>query len=159
MLNPRKRRPRRHHRPVHHHSHNRVEERFEDDNRLGDVAIEQEADQLVDELQDSEECIIIRNSSEVDVKTTDTQAAVSLQVALQVAIALVISISIADSERAEIITQELLQKIKVKQINQQKTVILNSSCVRVTTTDTDVAVNIQALLQVLVALVAKVDIA
>lgn len=135
------------------HDHDHDNERFNDD-----TVVEQEADQDIDNLQVSEEAIIIRNSADVEVHTTDTQAAVNLQAALQVAIALVLSITIADSDRAEAVTQDLLQKIETKQINRQKTLILNSQCVRVTTTDTDIAVNIQALLQVLVALVAKIDV-
>lgn len=123
-----------------------------------DATVAQDADQDIEDLQVSEECIIIRNSADVEVHTTDTQAAVNLQAALQVAIALVLSLTIADSDKAEAVTQDLLQKIETKQINKQKTLILNSQCVRVTTTDTDIAVNIQALLQVLVALVAKIDV-
>ncbi|MCX7570031.1 spore coat protein [Tumebacillus sp. DT12] len=123
-----------------------------------DTTVDQDADQDIEDLQVSEECIIIRNSADVEVHTTDTQAAVNLQAALQVAIALVLSLTIADSDKAEAVTQDLLQKIETKQINKQKTLILNSQCVRVTTTDTDIAVNIQALLQVLVALVAKIDV-
>jgi len=128
------------------------------DDRFNDEVVEQDADQDIEDLQVSEECIIIRNSADVEVHTTDTQAAVNLQAALQVAIALVLSLTIADSAKAEAVTQDLLQKIETKQINRQKTLILNSQCVRVTTTDTDIAVNIQALLQVLVALVAKIDV-
>lgn len=133
----------------HHDGHDRVAD---------DATVEQDADQDIEDLQVSEECIIIRNSADVEVHTTDTQAAVNLQAALQVAIALVLSLTIADSAKAEAVTQDLLQKIETKQINKQKTLILNSQCVRVTTTDTDIAVNIQALLQVLVALVAKIDV-
>ncbi|WP_332457830.1 spore coat protein [Tumebacillus avium] len=118
----------------------------------------QEAAQVSKTLQKSEEVIIIRDSFGVDVKTTDTQAAVNLQVALQLAIAVVLSLTIADSDRAEAVTQDLLQKVQVKQVNKQRTVIENSRNVEVITTDTDVAANIQVLVQVLLALVAKIDI-
>jgi len=120
--------------------------------------VEQEASQVSKTIQASREAIIIKDSCDVEVRTTDTQAAVNLQVALQVAIALVISITIGDSDRAQAVTQDLMQKIKVKQVNHQKTIIEKSRGVRVTTTDTDVAVNIQVLLQVLLALVAKLDV-
>lgn len=50
------------------------------------------------------------------------------------------------------------QYIKTKQRNVQKTIVEGSRNVKVTTTDTDLAVNIQAMLQVLVTLVAKLEI-
>ncbi|MEC2788754.1 spore coat protein, partial [Bacillus thuringiensis] len=90
--------------------------------------------------------------------TTDTKAALSIQAALQAAIVVVVSISIADSEKADKITQELFQKSSIKQINRQKTFIKNSRNVTVTTTDTDIAVNIQILLQILLALLVKLNI-
>jgi spore coat protein X len=120
--------------------------------------VKQEAVQTEETVQVSRELIFIKDSFDVDVKTTDTQAAISLQVALQLAIALVLSVTIADSDRAESVRQDLLQRISTRQVNRQRTVIEHSRGVRVTTTDTDVSVNIQALLQVLVALVAKIDI-
>lgn len=123
-----------------------------------DALVEQEADQLSDTFQGSFEQIIIRGSENVTVRTTDTQAAVNLQVALQLAIALILSVSLADSQEAEGISQDLFQRVQVTEVNQQKTLILNSRDVRVTTTDTDVTANIQILLQVLLALVAKLDI-
>ncbi|MDA2516298.1 spore coat protein [Bacillus cereus] len=108
--------------------------------------------------QISEEYIEIVDSADVQVTTTDTKAALSIQAALQAAIAVVVSISIADSEKADKITQELFQKSAIKQINRQKTFIKNSRNVTVTTTDTDIAVNIQILLQILLALLVKLNI-
>ncbi|MEB9606305.1 spore coat protein, partial [Bacillus cereus] len=60
--------------------------------------------------QVSEEYIEIVDSADVQVTTTDTKAALSIQAALQAAIVVVVSISIADSEKADKITQELFQK-------------------------------------------------
>ncbi|CAM4058666.1 spore coat protein [Bacillus cereus] len=108
--------------------------------------------------QISEEYIEIVDSADVQVTTTDTKAALSIQAALQAAIVVVVSISIADSEKADKITQELFQKSAIKQINRQKTFIKNSRNVTVTTTDTDIAVNIQILLQILLALLVKLNI-
>ncbi|WP_342719336.1 spore coat protein [Bacillus paramycoides] len=108
--------------------------------------------------QVSEEYIEIVDSADVQVTTTDTKAALSIQAALQAAIVVVVSISIADSEKADKITQELFQKSSIKQINRQKTFIKNSKNVIVTTTDTDIAVNIQILLQILLALLVKLNI-
>ncbi|MCT8137236.1 spore coat protein [Anaerobacillus sp. CMMVII] len=116
------------------------------------------AEQMNKEIQLSEELIHIMNSCDVRVSTTDTKAAISLQASLQAAIALIISISIADSSQAERITQDLLQTTKTKQQTLQKIVIDNSQGVNVTTTDTQVALNIQLLLQILLALIVKLDI-
>jgi spore coat protein X len=108
--------------------------------------------------QESNEFIFIKDSCDIKVQTTDTQASVSLQVGLQLAIALVISITVGDSERGRAVTQNLLQQFDAEQSNKQRIIIENSKDVNITTTDTDLAVNIQVLLQVLVALVAKLDI-
>jgi spore coat protein X len=118
----------------------------------------QEADQVVKTEQDSFEWIIIKDSECVDVHTTDTQVALSLQAAIQAAIAIVITITIGDSEKGKNVAQDLKQFFKTKQRNSQKTVIQGSKDVKVTTTDTQVAVNIQAMLQILVAIVAKLDV-
>lgn len=117
-----------------------------------------EATELAEIDQSSNEVIIIRDSCDIDVETTDTQVAASLQAALQVAIAVVVNITIADSNRAEIVTQELLEKAQIRQSNRQRLVIINSRSVDVTTTDTDVAISLQLLLQILVALVVQLDI-
>ncbi|MEW9597532.1 spore coat protein, partial [Bacillus toyonensis] len=108
--------------------------------------------------QISEEYISIVDSADVQVTTTDTKAALSIQAALQAAIVVILSISIADSEKADRVTQELLQKSSVKQINRQKTFINNSRNVTVTTTDTDIAVNVQILIQLLLAILVKLNI-
>lgn len=108
--------------------------------------------------QISEEYIEIVDSADVQVTTTDTKAALSIQAALQAAIVVVVSISIADSEKADRVAQELFQKSSIKQVNKQETVIRNSRNVLVTTTDTDIAVNVQILLQILLALLVKLNI-
>jgi spore coat protein X len=118
----------------------------------------QNADQVSDVEQKSYERIIIKDSCDIKVKTTETQVAVSLQAALQVAIALVVNLTIADSEQAEHVTQELLQYSQIEQINRQTVYIENSRDIEVTTTDTDVAVSIQLLLQLLLALLIQIDI-
>ena len=56
------------------------------------------------------------------------------------------------------VVQDLKQFFKSKQRNTQKTIIKGSKCVEVTTTDTQVALNLQILIQILVAIVAKLDI-
>jgi spore coat protein X len=119
---------------------------------------DQEGTQTVKTEQKSYEWIIIKDSEGVDVHTTDTQAAVSLQLGIQAAIAAVISITIGDSDQGKAVAQDIKQFIKTKQSNKQKTIIEHSKHVKVVTTDTDLAVNIQALLQILVAIVVKLDV-
>ncbi|OAS83834.1 MULTISPECIES: spore coat protein [Metabacillus] len=118
----------------------------------------QDAVQVTETLQASEELIVIKDSCNIEVKTTETQVAVSLQAAIQVAIALVINLTIADSNQAEKVTQQLLQNSVIKQANKQKLIIENSRDVKVTTTDTDVAISLQVLIQILLALLVQIDI-
>ncbi|HAQ07514.1 MAG TPA: spore coat protein [Bacillus bacterium] len=124
----------------------------------GDATVLQDGDQFMKTEQQSYEWIIIKDSEGVDVQTTDTQAAVSLQLGLQAAIAAVISITIGDTERGNAVVQDIKQVMKNKQRNSQKTIVESSKNVKVTTTDTDIAVNIQALLQILIAVVVKLDV-
>lgn len=130
------------------------------DNKCGNGAdgIFQDAVQKSDIGQGSDELIIIRDSCEISVTTTDTQIALSLQVALQVAIAVVINIAILDEVQADDITQTLLQKSAISQLNRQKILIEGSQQVTVATQDTDVAISIQLLIQLLVAVVVQLDI-
>ncbi|AXF54776.1 spore coat protein [Salicibibacter kimchii] len=123
-----------------------------------DEGITQEATQTNKEVQVSEDFMLIKDSCDVNVTTTDVQAAVNLQAALQAAIVLVVRISLAGSDDAEDVTQELMQTSKIKQRTSQKTIIENSRDVNVTSTDVQVALNIQLLLQILIALVVTLDI-
>lgn len=129
-----------------------------DDDKNNDTDVEQDNVQKQVTKQVSNEWIIVKDSEGVDVTTTDTQIAISLQLAIQVAIVAVISITIGDNEQGNNVAQDLKQFMKTKQSNKQKTIIEGSRNVKVKTTDTDVAVNIQALLQILVAIVAKLDV-
>ncbi|TKH06347.1 spore coat protein [Peribacillus simplex] len=123
-----------------------------------DTRIDQEARQDNNQLQLSEELIYIKDSCNVNITSTDVKAALSLQAALQAAIAVIVSISIADSDNAEKITQELIQSSNVKQITRQKTIVENSRDIDITTTDAQIALNIQLLLQLLLALIVEIDI-
>ena len=117
-----------------------------------------DGEQVSDIDQSSKEVIVIRDSCDINVETTDTKVAASLQAAIQVAISVVINITIADSSRAEQVTQELLEMSQIHQSSQQKLVIVNSRTVDVTTTDTDVAISLQVMLQILLALFAQLGI-
>lgn len=122
------------------------------------TAVEQEAVQVNSEVQISEELIYIKDSCNVNVTSTDVKAALSLQAALQAAIAVIVSISIADNAQADRITQELIQSSRIKQITRQKTIVENSRDIDITTTDAQIALNIQLLLQLLLALIVELDI-
>ena len=123
-----------------------------------DAFVDQEFDQISKMDQESDELIWIKDSCNVNVRTTDTQAAASLQVGLQLAIALVISISLGDSEQGRAVAQEVLQKFDDEQSNKQRIYVENSKDVDIHTTDTDLSVNIQALLDVLLTLVVRIDV-
>ncbi|MFP7477045.1 spore coat protein [Terribacillus saccharophilus] len=125
---------------------------------FSDPEVNQSARQKSETEQYSKESIYVIDSADVEVTTTDTQAALTIQAALQAAIGVVLQLSIADSSKADQIAQELFQRATIKQKNVQKTFIKNSRKVRVTTTDTDLAVNVQLLLQVLLALLVRIDI-
>jgi spore coat protein X len=129
---------------------------YDNDNQDAEVA--QNADQFSYTSQDSDELIFVKDSCNIKIHSTDTQAAVSLQIGLQLAIALVIRITIGDSPKGDSVVQDLLQHFDVEQSNKQKIIIENSKDIEVTTTDTDLSVNIQALLQVLLTLVAELDV-
>lgn len=123
-----------------------------------ETQIDQEAKQDNSQIQLSEELIYIKDSCNVKITSTDVKAALSLQAALQAAIAVIVSISIADADNAERITQELIQSSNVKQITRQKTIVENSRDIDVVTTDAQIALNIQLLLQLLLALIVEIDI-
>ena len=120
--------------------------------------VDQQNVQKVKEFQFSEEWIFIKDSCDVDVETTDTKLALSLVASLNAFITAVIEISILSSEDAEEVKQSIFQSTGIKQVNIQKTIIENSRQVKVTTTDTDVAITLQVLLQILIALVVSIDI-
>lgn len=123
-----------------------------------DSTVAQEENATLGNGQYSMESIVVKDSCDVEVSSTDTQAALNVQVALQVAIAIVISISIADSRQADNVTEDLFAKLKSTQMNKQQVYVENSRGVNITTTDTDIAVNVQFLLQLLLALVARLDV-
>lgn len=125
---------------------------------MGFGDIEQDAAQVKKEIQVSEELIYVKDSCDVEIESTDTKAAIGIQVAIQAAIALIIRISLAGNDNVEDITQEILQASKTKQITRQKTIVDNSRNVQVSTTDTQVAVNIQIQIAILLAIIVELDI-
>ncbi|GGH71424.1 spore coat protein X [Compostibacillus humi] len=123
-----------------------------------DTTVKDEAEQVQKTKQVSDEWIIIKDSERVEVRTVDTQAALSLQASIKVAIGVVLSLAIADGDRRNSVMQELQQVMKTKQKNSQKTIVEKSRNVVINTYDTDIAVNIQLLLQILIAIVLTLDI-
>ncbi|TFJ91332.1 spore coat protein [Lentibacillus salicampi] len=123
-----------------------------------DTSVSQGADQYSFMDQESAEMIWVKESCNIRVDSRDTQVALSLQASLQLAVALVLNVAIADSGQSKAISQELFQHFNSDQINKQKIYIYNTKDATVSTRDTDIAVNIQVLLQVLVTLVVMIDI-
>lgn len=74
----------------------------------------QEADQVTITEQLSFEKIIVKDSEDIRVETSDMQVAADIQAALQVAIAVVIRISIGDGDQSDSVIQDLKQFAKVK---------------------------------------------
>lgn len=129
-----------------------------DEHHLADGTVVQDQNATLGSKQQSIESIVVKDSCDINVSSTDTQAAVNVQAALQIAVAIVISISIADSSQADAVTQDLFAQLQSSQMNTQHVYIENSRGVTITTTDTDIAVNIQILLQILIALVVRLDV-
>ncbi|MCM3740863.1 spore coat protein [Oceanobacillus luteolus] len=130
-----------------------------EDNRGGSQAIvEQDAEQTNITKQLSEEWIIIKDSECVNVETTDTQVALSLQIGIEAALAIVLRLAIADDNQVEDILQDFKQISKTNQSNRQKTIVEKSKYVDIVTVDTDIAVHLQILIQLLLGVIATLDI-
>lgn len=125
---------------------------------MGDPTVDNNLNQVNSNTQSTDELIAIKDSCDVRVNTTTTDVAVTIQVAIQVAIAIIIEVSIADGIEEREITNELLQLTKIRQCNNQRTIIENSRGVEVTTTDTNLAISAQIAIQILVALLVALDI-
>lgn len=129
-----------------------------DDKKSHDAVVDQEATQKNVTRQHSEEWIIIKDSEDVNVITTDIQAAASLQVGIEAALALVLRLAILDSNQAEDVLQDFNQVTRTRQSNRQKTIVEKSKNIDITTLDTDIAINLQLLVQLLLAIIATLDI-
>ncbi|KAF1680175.1 spore coat protein CotX [Bacillus mexicanus] len=102
--------------------------------------------------QVSDETIIIRDSCDINVSSTDVQAVSSVLTAINNATVILTLTSIADGVIAELIAQDLLQIAANKQVNRQKLLIECSRGVNVTTVDADIATVISTAVNLLVAL-------
>ncbi|MDP4112578.1 MAG: spore coat protein CotX, partial [Bacillota bacterium] len=101
--------------------------------------------------QVSDETIIIRDSCDINVSSTDVQAVTSIVTALNAAVLTVALTSIADGVIAELVAQDLLQLTANKQVNRQKLLIECSRGVNVTTVDADIATLVSTATNVLIA--------
>ncbi|MDR4436243.1 spore coat protein CotX [Bacillus tequilensis] len=120
---------------------------FDNDNAF----INQDLAQANLNKQVSDETIIIRDSCDINVTSTDVQAVASVVTALNAAVLTVALTSIADGVIAELVAQDLLQLTASKQVNRQKLLIECSRGVNVTTVDADIAVLISTATNVLIA--------
>ncbi|MBT2573789.1 spore coat protein [Bacillus sp. ISL-51] len=121
---------------------------FDNDNAF----IDQDLAQANISKQVSDEAIIIRDSCDINVTSTDVQAVTSVVTALNAAVVTATLTSIADGVIAELVAQDLLQLTSNKQINRQKLLIENSRGVNVTTVDADIATLISTATNTLVAI-------
>lgn len=125
---------------------------------MPDAEVVQEANQSNMDIQDSDELIIIKESCGIKVNTTENEVALSLQLALQLALAIVIKILIGTSDKADSVAQELVQHFNSEQKIVKKIHIENSKDTTITVDANEIAVNIQAMLQILLTLVAKLEV-
>ncbi|MGQ9006909.1 spore coat protein CotX [Bacillus stercoris] len=102
--------------------------------------------------QVSDETIIIRDSCDINVSSTDVQAVTSVVTALNAAVVTATLTSIADGVIAELVAQDLLQLTANKQVNRQKLLIECSRGVNVTTVDADIATLISTATNTLIAI-------
>lgn len=120
--------------------------------------IAESADQRSFASQSQNENLMIINSSDVAVITAQIQAAISVQVAIQFALAFVLSIVIADDARRKEIYEELMQLTATSQSMRQQTGIVDSHDILVVNVDLEASVQIQILLQILLALIAEFEL-
>ncbi|RSL34882.1 spore coat protein [Salibacterium salarium] len=119
----------------------------------------QNADQTNKTVQISEDYIEIIDCCDVSISNTDIKGALSVQAGIQAAILILITVSIGgDSDSAERFTQDLMQSAKIKQHTHQRTYLENSRGVTIDINDTQLALNIQILLQLLLAVAVVIDI-
>lgn len=120
----------------------------------------QHAGQSNKTVQISEDSVVVIDSCDVTIVSDDRQGALNLQASLHAAILIVVAVSIfgGDVTKAEKFTQELTQTAKVKQLNFHETYVENSRDVKIEMSDRHIAINIQLLLQLLLAVAVIADI-
>ncbi|MGG3642283.1 spore coat protein [Bacillus gobiensis] len=115
--------------------------------------------QFIAELtSDADETIYIVGSEVITINSTNNKIALSLQAAVQAIIALVIQLTIADSDKADSIRNQISSNMKWLNRKMKVIYIENSSNVTVTVSSVDIAVTLQFMLQILLSILAAVDI-
>ena len=123
-----------------------------------DTSVSESADQYQFSNQTQNENLWIVNSSDVLVVTAQIQAAASIQLAIQLAIALILSIVIADEGESKAVYEDLLQLTATNQSMRQQTGIVDSHDILVVNVDLEASIQIQILLQILLALIAEFEL-
>lgn len=125
-----------------------------------------EGDQIVESVLQTEYSeqgtyvtVIVRDSAQVEILNSDFQAALSLQVTLQLALAIILSVAIADDAAYTRILNEIVDRIHEVQLTRRVIEIENSYNVQVQVVATELAFNLQLLLQLMLAIVAKLEVA
>ncbi|GMA57463.1 spore coat protein X [Alicyclobacillus sacchari] len=126
---------------------------------LENAEIAQNAILEIDDDESSILDIIVKDSENVEIASHDLQAALSLQAALELALAIVLSVSVADGNAASQVRDDLLARICTAQRIRRVIRVDNAYAVRVQVVATELAVQLQLLLQVLAAIVAKLEVA
>lgn len=121
---------------------------FGDDNAF----INQDLAQANLNKQVSDETIIIRDSCDINVTSTDVQAVTSVVTAINAAVVTATLTSIADGVIAELVAQDLLQLTANKQVNRQKLLIECSRGVNVSTVDVHIAALVSTATNTLIAI-------
>ncbi len=130
---------------------------YDYDKMHDEVEVEQEAKMFNKEFQLIDELVVVKDSCDVTVYITDKQFALSLQGALQAAIVVILQLHTGSHKKAIEVSQELFQSSKIKQITKQKFIVSHSKNVYIESTDQQAAVNIQILVQLLLAVIKKVN--
>jgi len=102
--------------------------------------------------------VTIRDSENVQIDVSELQAGIAFQATLQLAISLVLSIAVAGATEATSMETDLIQSVYTNQSHVMNIVVDESRDVRVTVASAQATASIQALLQVLLSLVEKLDI-
>lgn len=103
--------------------------------------------------------VIVKDSEQVEVLTEDLQVALQLQALLQAALALILTIGIGDDNQANRIMLDMMSRIKETQHIRKVICVDNSFRVQIRVTSTELAFNLQLLLQLLASLLVKLEVA
>ncbi|WP_206919611.1 spore coat protein [Alicyclobacillus suci] len=109
---------------------------------------------------DEENCliVIVRDSCDVEIVNQDLTAALNLQLTLQLALATILSLTVGENT-ANSIVEDIVSQLSDIQRTRKVIHVENSQSVRVQLSSTEISFNIQVLLQLLLAIIAQVEVA